>query len=519
MYSISINKQIKVKASIIRLYNNDTKKCTHVFSVFECIEPDMQIRNDHSVFFTSRSADSPSGEKVFYTEQIMELDENFLADPLNNFLIPSKKDKSCDKFGFINSEFKRIPESDDSYLLSGERTASGFDCLFPDVTVPTWIKTWVDLNRETYKFFQKDKKLLQQLEDVSKEKFGFNLSDYHEHIGSIVLKWNHRQVRSIDLQGVSKPNFGIVLDINYRTQTHPKLKYKIYQIEQGDCVVYNQSGELNNIGHKHIIDLTVVPDLFLLQIYDEDDNLIYHRPCNGLIQKVGITMSVPSKIIDGVNVENAKGEINSLPRVEKWSSEESVIGVSIPSLNNYYLEAQKNRNVFKDKENGQFIFFDGSRDKKEYNKENARKYVQKLLNRASTRCMICDDFFDAPDFGNYLYHVKNEEVELRVMSSLGDMHREGAIRLAKVIDEYNRAIGSNRAKGRMLKGDKSVLHDRFIVCDDEIWTVGASFNELGARASVIYRIPAEAGKIIISKLEEWWKDDDISVDVHDIPYL
>lgn len=517
MYSILFNdKKIKVKASIIRLYNKKTKKCTHVFSVFECIEPDMQIRNDHSDFFASRSADSPSGEKVFYTEQIMELDENLLADPLSNFIIPNTKDESCDKFEFINSEFIKIPESDDSYLLSCERTASGFDCLFPDVNVPTWIKTWVDHNRETYKFFQKDKKLLKQLEDVSKEKLGFNLADYYEHIGSMVLKWNHRQVRSIDIQGVSEPHFGITLDINYRTSLHPKLKYEICQIEQGDCVVYNQSGELNNIGYKHIIDLPVVPNFFLLQIYDEENNLIYHRPCNGLIQKFSITMSVPSKAIDGVSVENANGETSSLPRVQKWSSEKSVIGNSISSMNNYYLEAQKIRNVFNDEKNGQFIFFDGSRNKKEYNKENARKYVQKLLNRASTRCMICDDFFDAPDFGNYLYHVKNEEVELRVMSSLGDIHRDGAIRLANVIDEYNRAIGSNRAIGRMLKGDRSVLHDRFIVCDDEIWAVGASFNELGARASVIYRIPAEAGKIIISKLEEWWKDDDISVDVHDI---
>ena len=66
-------------------------------------------------------------------------------------------------------------------------------------------------------------------------------------------------------------------------------------------------------------------------------------------------MSVPSKAIDGVSVENANGETSSLPRVQKWSSEKNVIGNSIPSMNKYYLEAQKIRNVSKDNENGQFI--------------------------------------------------------------------------------------------------------------------------------------------------------------------
>ena len=41
---------LKVKASILRLYNKKTKECTHLFSVFECIEPDMQIKDNHNVF-------------------------------------------------------------------------------------------------------------------------------------------------------------------------------------------------------------------------------------------------------------------------------------------------------------------------------------------------------------------------------------------------------------------------------------------------------------------------------------
>ena len=512
MYSIA-NAPIKVKASIIRLYNQKTRICTHVFSVFECIEPDMQIRDDHNVFYCCKNANSHSCEKVFYTECVMMLDEAFLSEPLHNYIIPHGN--KTDRFSFVNSEFKVVPGIEDSYLLSTERTTSGFDCLFPDVNTPTWIRTWVDFKRETFQFLQKDSKLMKQLDIVSKEKLGFSLLDYHEHVGSIILKWNHRDIKSISIRGITDINFGIAFNFNYRTNRRPKMKVNICQAEQGDCIASDSYFELNNPVFKHIIDVPAFPDLFLLKVYDDKDNLIYHCPCNGLLQKFNVHISTPSKVLSDIKVVHATGELSSLPPVKKCSVEKCEVGNQYLSLNNYYKDAQKVRNVKKDKELGTFCFFDGCREKKESNKELAKEYVRNLLNRATVRCMICDDYFDAPDFGNYLYHVKNDAVELRVLSSLEQKHADSATRLAKIVDSYNHVIGWECAKARMLKGKRSVLHDRFIVCDDEIWAVGASFNELGARASVIYRIPEEAGKMIIDKLEEWWEGDD-SVDVHDV---
>lgn len=40
---------LKVKASILRLYNKKTKECTICFLYLECIEPDMQIKDSHYV--------------------------------------------------------------------------------------------------------------------------------------------------------------------------------------------------------------------------------------------------------------------------------------------------------------------------------------------------------------------------------------------------------------------------------------------------------------------------------------
>lgn len=505
---------LKVKASIFRLYNRKTKVSTHLFSVFERIEQDMQIRDNHNVFEFSKRADSTSGEKVYYTESVCNLDASFFANPLNAYITPSQS--GLDKFEFINKQFANVPESKGSYLLTSIRERSGLNSLYPDVNTPTWIRTWVDDKRETYKFLQKDDKLLKQLQDLSEKNIGLDITIYPEYIGAIFCVWHHALIRSIDISGIERPEMGIALDICYRTSMRPKLSVNICQVEQGDCVADDQTIELSTPGFRQFVKMPVIPNMFLLKVYDEEKTLIFHHICSGLTQSININLNIPSRIIEGISYETPSGVKKKLPPIQKWESEKSTIGHNVASMGDFFSNAEKVRSVEKDRVQGNFIFFDGQKDKKEQNMENARNYVRSLLNRASKRCMVCDDFFDAPDFGNFLYHVKNESVDMRVLSSLGDMGAECALRLSHVVDDYNKAMGRECAFARMLRGKRSIVHDRFIVCDDDIWAVGASFNELGARASVIYKIPHDAGMKIIGTLEDWWRDETLSVDVHDV---
>ena len=513
MYSPS-QQPLKVKASIFRLYNKKTKVSTHLFSVFECIEADMQIRDDHNVYQYSKSAESSSGEKVFYTECVCTLDASFIANPLKSYTIRSQT--GLDKFKFINKRFAEIPDTDEGYLLSGIREKSGFGRLFPDVNMPTWIRAWVDDKSETLNYLEEDARLMKQFLDLSENFIGIDITKYPEYIGAIFLIWHHPLIRSIDVSGTSTPQKGLSLDISYRTLSRPKLIVNVCQAEQGDCIVADEVFEIPTPGFRQLIPLSTVPNLCLIKIYDTDRYLLFHYVCQGLIQEIGVNVQTPSRVVDGITYEKPDGEKIKLPPVQKWLSEKSKIGRKVAYNGDFFLNAEKVRSIEKDRVLGNFIFFDGQKEKKNQNKENAKKYVQGLLNKASKRCMVCDDFFDAQDFGEYLYHVKNENVDLRVLSSMGDMGAECAIRLAHIVDDYNKVLGKVCAYAKMLRGNRSVVHDRFIVCDDDIWAVGASFNELGARASVIYKIPHEAGLKIIGKLEEWWQDETISVDVHDI---
>lgn len=504
---------LKVKASILRLYNKKTKECTHLFSVFECIEPDMQIKDNHNVFdFTDKGK---SEEKVYYTENVMTLNEDFISDPMSNFKIPDYEN-NLDDFRFINTKLYNVPEKGTGYLLSNGSSESGLCKLFPDTKNPTWIKVWIDKECETVKYLKEKKSLVSQIEKVSLTNLGFNIWDYKDYIGSVFLVWHHNKVKSIDIEGIVKPNFGISLNLDFRTNERPSLKVEVCQIEQKDCIVNNHIEKLPRPGFRQLINLLTLPDNMIVKVYDVDDNLLCHRAFNGMIRQFGITLRLPSKKVSGVKVRDAKGNEKQLNPIQKWTNETDVVGEKIDSMSNYFPDAEKIRNIDRNKASGQFVFFDGDKTKQEINKENALNCVINILNKATKRCMVCDDYFDSTDFGGFLYPVQNSDVEIRVMSSLGDMDKACAMRLAHVVDQYNNAIGKECAMARMLRGNKSVLHDRFIVCDDDIWAVGASFNELGARASVIYKIPYEAGLVIIQKLEEWWSDDNVSVDVHNV---
>lgn len=52
-----------------------------------------------------------------------------------------------------------------------------------------------------------------------------------------------------------------------------------------------------------------------------------------------------------------------------------------------------------------------------------------------------------------------------------------------------------------------VSHDRFLVVDgEEVWTLGASYNQAGKKATVLTKITAEEERRkIIEEFERWWK--------------
>ena len=50
-------------------------------------------------------------------------------------------------------------------------------------------------------------------------------------------------------------------------------------------------------------------------------------------------------------------------------------------------------------------------------------------------------------------------------------------------------------------------HDRILYADKTGWLIGSSFSEFGHRMTTITKIPRSHSKVILDRIEDWWKED------------
>jgi hypothetical protein len=80
--------------------------------------------------------------------------------------------------------------------------------------------------------------------------------------------------------------------------------------------------------------------------------------------------------------------------------------------------------------------------------------------------------------------------------------------------QYTSAVPQQKIECRVLRGNKSPLHDRFLVIDDEVYLLGSSLNEFGSRTTTISRVPAPGE--MIKQAETWWADNEICPPIEEL---
>jgi hypothetical protein len=87
-----------------------------------------------------------------------------------------------------------------------------------------------------------------------------------------------------------------------------------------------------------------------------------------------------------------------------------------------------------------------------------------------------------------------------------DAARRGvAIRAQEMALELARALSashSNPTEVRVMGGSRPPIHDRFLLVDETLWSLGASLNEFGARGSLMLKVPDPVP--ITEKLRAAW---------------
>ena len=348
------------------------------------------------------------------------------------------------------------------------------------------------------------------IQQLTMEWLGFDIIQKREHIGNIYLSAPNPYFREVEMSLSTNPT-GVFYKILTRKKNFEPLKFRIIDTH-GDAIALDKIFEIkDNAG---LIPLPHEPHLFELRIYNQDDDLIaMHEPATFLRS---IQLGISMKQADfHVKVETEKGNKEFV--VEKFSKERpSVIGKTNDFNPEYYFKnADKERQHIELAQRKEFIFYQGAKEEAEKSqlKENAKSVIREIINNANDTCYLCDPYLGSMDIVEFAFHIKNSGVKINILNSKEAVSKEEAQKIATVIKEYNDKPFS-KIEVRILRGD-SILHDRFIVTDKNVWFIGSSFNEFGNRATCIAKIPESSGNLIIKEIEKWFNSDDYSQNIID----
>lgn len=491
-----------------------TKNWYHLFSVIELQTEDeysYNIPNSEWKDGCVRAKQSGLEGYSFYLsiDEISSVDEaiNIFNKPIESFVIDGNK------ISFINTSFVKEPLGDYPLVFASNLyTDKGVASIVPKRKSGLLVWCQIDNERKTDKQFISStvSKEMLAIQQLTMEWLGFDIIQKREHIGNIYLSAANPYFREVEMSLSTNPT-GVFYKILTRKKNFEPLKFRIID-KHGDAIALDKIFEIkDNAG---LITLPHEPHLFEVRIYNQDDDLIaVHEPAT-FIRSIQFDMSMKQADFH-VKVDTEK--VNKEFIVEKFSKERpSVVGKTRDFNPEYYFkDADKERQHIELAERKEFIFYSGAKEEPEKTKlkENAKSIIREIINNAKDTCYLCDPYFSSMDIVEFAYQIKNSGVKINILNSKEAVSKEEAKKITTVINEYN-SKPFGKIDVRILRGN-SILHDRFIVTDKNVWFIGSSFNEFGNRATCIAKIPESSGKLIIKEIEKWYSSDVFSQNIMD----
>lgn len=496
--------------------NKNSKDYTYtcIWSTIELLKRDMQ---DYAMPLKTM-IDSlnhwTNNDRILYVQERFVLTDEYLEKFPNTMLI--------DNTEINNEEIDYISEpKNGSIIVNPYKTERvNFIDVLPVRNSVGYLKTWIDKNRLVEAYIKQSDALQKQISALSKKNLGFDLLMTNKHLGNIYLLRYNPVFRSVDCRCSIEP-VGLFIKINYRKGQRGKLRLRVSDFHQSGMAVYEKDVNLDYIPRGYtFVELPEEPHRLTIKLFDKRGDLVYYQHDIVFVKSFNLDVKMQTKTIR-LNIKDKKGkernkDIHKFVSMDKKKEKKNFVPEEFFT--------QPDRKVV----DGDFYFFDGNKEHKAENVNAAKNVVSEILDKAKKECYICDPYFSAEDFFEFVFPVKDIDVPVRIISSKefmgkqydeeGNVKSDDAIkegnRLYGVIQKYNEICGDGKTNCRVLIG-KSVLHDRFIIVDNNVWCIGSSFSEIGARATTIYRVPDEYCKQIKSQVEKWWVDGDNSMALKD----
>lgn len=496
-YSIENNIGQEVKRTSFLLKRADGEY-HFLFGIIERLEddaPENVLRQKQSKTYCDEKADGKK-DKIFVETDFVTLDQTTVNEPWKCYVVDGTNIK-VDGKGYQwknNGENNVIPSNRDEktelMVMVPDRRCSAFVKYCKPQEPSDAMKTVLDSDG-----------LKEQLKSLSERLLGYDLNIHKCFLDCFMLVCYNPICKDIGFIEDAQ-EAGVYIRVNYRGEQRPPLHIRVQGLSrEGDVLgiedFWFQGEFLNRMRFKKRYPLLEIV------VLDEDGDVLDNFKNLTFIHSIQLGMSVKSKDVALLD-ENS----NVVRVVEKFSKERpSTIGAKIEEEsvwdNSQEFEYEKLERSL------DFVFFDGEKEKTDQNRQKARGCVERILNQTQNVCYICDSYFNVKTLCQFVAPIKFAAVEVRVLSSKERLGADDKEKLKQKAEEM-RVKDISNVHCRLLKGEKSALHDRFIVADDKVWMLGCSLNEFGERATTLIRVPSRYSKRLIEWAENYWNNDDLT---------
>lgn len=144
----------------------------------------------------------------------------------------------------------------------------------------------------------------------------------------------------------------------------------------------------------------------------------------------------------------------------------------------------------------------------------AQNTIRSLITRAKNRLMIIDPYLGYRELGIYGYANGQYGVTPKILTGSDFLKTPVNEPIGSPAEQstttngiaLNKTIEKNASRlpidAKVMSGEGTSIHDRFLVIDNEVWMLGPSLNEIGERLGVLVKLhkPSE----LIERLVEIW---------------
>jgi hypothetical protein len=134
------------------------------------------------------------------------------------------------------------------------------------------------------------------------------------------------------------------------------------------------------------------------------------------------------------------------------------------------------------------------------NRDGAERHVRDLVGMAMERVMIADLYFTHYEMARYALATRDARVSVDIITSALAFDNTDPEDLRRWIAQATADPSLGKIAVRV--AGKSDLHDRFLLVDDKLYSIGGSLSELGHRGMMIIRVPDTTP--IVNDLETIW---------------